>query len=142
MAIEPKCDKCKKELDEFGAILLGPPDQNGLVNKFHLCKSCYYELITEIKNNMKELQLSERAKNLKLGIYQHYKGGKYKIIGVAFHSETLEEMVIYQAQYGENNYWVRPLKEFLEEVEYEGGKVIRFKLISCHLDQVNEPQGE
>jgi len=40
MAIKPKCDKCKKELKEFGGILLSPPKKN-MVKKFHLCKQCY-----------------------------------------------------------------------------------------------------
>jgi hypothetical protein len=64
-------------------------------------------------------------------IYQHFKGRKYKVIGIARHSETLEEMVIYEALY-ENprgKIWVRPLEMFLEEVEVNGNKVPRFKLI-------------
>ena len=43
MAIKPRCDKCKKELKEFGAILLSPPKKN-IVRKFHLCHKCYYEV--------------------------------------------------------------------------------------------------
>lgn len=45
MAITPICDKCKKELVDFGAILLSPPDENDKVRKFHLCKSCYHDVI-------------------------------------------------------------------------------------------------
>ena len=45
MAINPICDKCKKELMNFGAILLSPPDKNDKVKKFHLCKSCYQDII-------------------------------------------------------------------------------------------------
>ncbi len=45
MAIQPKCDKCKKELKEFGAILLSPPDDNDLVKKFHLCRECYTQVL-------------------------------------------------------------------------------------------------
>jgi len=41
MAIKPKCNKCGKELDTFGGILLSPPDRKNKVEKFHLCKSCY-----------------------------------------------------------------------------------------------------
>lgn len=41
MAIKPLCDKCKKELHEFGGILLSPPDEKGKVQKFHLCVECY-----------------------------------------------------------------------------------------------------
>ncbi|MFH1248864.1 MAG: hypothetical protein V1660_01825 [archaeon] len=45
MAIKPVCYKCKKELDDFGAILLSPPDSNNKLKKMHLCKECY-EAIT------------------------------------------------------------------------------------------------
>jgi hypothetical protein len=45
MPIKPVCDKCKKELNEFGAILLSPPDQNSNVKKIHLCKPCYEAII-------------------------------------------------------------------------------------------------
>ena len=51
------------------------------------------------------------------GTYEHYKGKKYRVIGVAKHSETLEELVVYRALYGEHGLWVRLLKMFLETVE-------------------------
>jgi len=71
---------------------------------------------------------------LQLGKYEHYKGKQYEVIGVAKHSETLEELVVYRALYdskefGMNALWVRPLKMFLEEVEIEGKKIPRFKFI-------------
>ena len=71
---------------------------------------------------------------LKLGKYEHYKGKQYEVIGVARHSETLEELVVYRALYdskefGENALWARPLKMFLGEVEIEGKKISRFKFI-------------
>jgi len=47
MAIKPICDKCKKELEEYGAILLGPPDEQQKVKKFHLFVKCYRELVNE-----------------------------------------------------------------------------------------------
>ena len=63
------------------------------------------------------------------GIYRHFKGGKYEVIGIAKHSETLESFVVYKALYGENNLWVRPLKMFLEELEVNGKKIKRFQKI-------------
>jgi len=66
---------------------------------------------------------------LKLGKYKHYKGNKYEVIGVAKHSETMEELVVYKALYGEGELWVRPLKMFEEEVEVDGKIVPRFKYI-------------
>jgi hypothetical protein len=66
---------------------------------------------------------------LKLGLYEHFKGNHYKVLGIARHSETLEELVVYQAQYGESRLWVRPLKNFEELVEIGGHKVPRFRFI-------------
>lgn len=66
---------------------------------------------------------------IKLGKYRHYKGKEYEVIGVARHSETLEDLVVYRALYSNFDLWVRPLKMFLEEVEVEGQKVPRFKYI-------------
>ncbi len=66
---------------------------------------------------------------IKTGIYRHFKGGRYEVIAIAKHSETLEEMVVYQQQYGEEGIWVRPLHMFLETVEVEGKVVPRFRYI-------------
>lgn len=69
---------------------------------------------------------------MKLGKYKHYKGNLYEVIGVAKHSETLEEMVVYKALYqaeGEN-LWVRPKAMFLEDVKVGEELVKRFELIS------------
>lgn len=66
------------------------------------------------------------------GKYKHYKGNLYEVIGVAKHSETLEEMVVYKALYqaeGEN-LWVRPKAMFLEDVEVGGKLVKRFEFVS------------
>ena len=54
---------------------------------------------------------------LKPGIYRHFKGNFYRLIGTAKHSETLEPMVVYQALYGEGGLWVRPASMWLEEVK-------------------------
>lgn len=72
---------------------------------------------------------------LALGIYQHYKGKQYEVIGVARHSETLAEMVVYRALYnseefGNHTLWARPLEMFLEEVEIDGKNIKRFEFIS------------
>jgi len=66
---------------------------------------------------------------IKLGEYEHYKGNRYEVIGVAKHSETLEEMVVYRALYGERGLWVRPLEMFSETIKIEGKLVPRFKYI-------------
>jgi len=66
---------------------------------------------------------------IKLGQYQHYKGKKYIVIGVAKNSETLEDLVIYQAQYGKKQIWARPIKMFLEKIIIKNKKIPRFKFI-------------
>jgi hypothetical protein len=66
---------------------------------------------------------------IQLGIYQHFKGNYYKVIGIAKHSETLEEMVVYQALYGEYGLWVRPVSMFDETVEVNGEIKKRFTYI-------------
>ncbi|KKQ55701.1 MAG: hypothetical protein US74_C0024G0015 [Parcubacteria group bacterium GW2011_GWA2_38_13] len=66
---------------------------------------------------------------LKLGKYSHYNGKEYEVIGIAKHSETLEELVVYRALYGSNDLWVRPIDMFIEEVEVDGKRVVRFQYI-------------
>jgi len=66
---------------------------------------------------------------LKLGKYRHHKGKEYEVIGIARHSETLEELVVYRALYGDFDLWARPIDMFLEEVEVGDKKVPRFKYI-------------
>jgi len=69
--------------------------------------------------------------NLELGFYKHYKGNIYEAIGVAKHSETLEDMVVYKATYQKEgeNLWIRPLKMFLETVLIDGVEKKRFEKI-------------
>lgn len=57
---------------------------------------------------------------LKPGIYRHFKGNKYELIGIANHSETLEPMVVYKALYGQQELWVRPASMWNEHVEKDG----------------------
>lgn len=66
---------------------------------------------------------------LKAGKYKHFKGKEYEVIGIAKHSETLEEMVVYRALYGEMELWVRPLSMFIEIVGKDGKKFPRFEYI-------------
>ena len=64
------------------------------------------------------------------GRYRHYKGNEYTVLGVARHSETLEELVVYRQEYGDRGLWVRPLAMFIETVDVEGRRVPRFRLYS------------
>ncbi|CAN1567782.1 DUF1653 domain-containing protein [Limnohabitans sp. B9-3] len=61
------------------------------------------------------------------GLYRHYKGGLYEVIGTARHSETLEVMTVYRALYGEHGLWVRPAAMFTEQVTIEGVLQPRFQ---------------
>ena len=60
------------------------------------------------------------------GLYRHYKGLMYEVIGTARHSETLESMTVYRALYGEHGLWVRPAAMFSEEVVINGVRQPRF----------------
>ncbi len=76
---------------------------------------------------MSEIQKSD-SNILKLGKkYKHFKGKEYLVLHLARHSETMEELVVYQALYGERGIWVRPLEMFIEKVEVEGKLVNRFE---------------
>ncbi|MBE7035976.1 MAG: DUF1653 domain-containing protein [Ruminococcaceae bacterium] len=64
------------------------------------------------------------------GKYRHYKGNEYVVLAIAFHSETEEEMVVYQAQYGEQKIWVRPKSMWNETITLQNGEqVLRFQLL-------------
>ena len=72
--------------------------------------------------------------SIKKGKYKHYKGKFYEVIGVARHSETLEELVVYKALYdstefGNNSLWVRPKEMFFETVIVDGKEIPRFEFI-------------
>jgi len=73
--------------------------------------------------------------SIKMGRYRHFKGREYEVIGVARHSETLEDMVVYRKLYGERDLWVRPASMWNEMVEKEGKMVRRFTYIDENLDQ-------
>ena len=61
------------------------------------------------------------------GIYKHYKGNYYLVVDIAYHSETMEKMVVYRALYDDVSLWVRSYEMFLEEVNKNGQKY-RFEL--------------
>ena len=67
--------------------------------------------------------------SIKLGRYKHFKGNLYLVLSIATHSETEELMVVYQALYGERGVWVRPLKMFMDTIEYDGKTVPRFEYL-------------
>lgn len=66
---------------------------------------------------------------MKLGIYQHYKGKLYGVLGVAKHSESLAELVVYRMRYGNRGLWVRPRKMFEGYVKVNGKRVKRFRFV-------------
>lgn len=66
---------------------------------------------------------------VQLGIYQHYKGKLYQVIGISRYFETLEEMVVYQALYDNYGLWVRPLSMFCEIIIFKGSPKPRFRFI-------------
>ena len=67
--------------------------------------------------------------NILPGHYRHYKGNDYTVLGIARHSETLEELVIYRAEYGDRGLWVRPATMFAETVLVDGQNVPRFRRV-------------
>ena len=66
---------------------------------------------------------------MQTGIYEHYKGNRYKVIDIARHSETEELLVLYRPMYGDESLWVRPFNMFFEKVTLNGVEVLRFKYV-------------
>ncbi len=66
---------------------------------------------------------------IKLGKYRHFKGNEYEVVALAHNSETMEDMVVYKALYGECEYWVRPASMWNETVERDGKIYKRFTYI-------------
>lgn len=66
---------------------------------------------------------------IKPGRYRHFKGNLYEVLGVARHSETMEEMVVYRALYGEHGLWVRPASMWSETIDRDGYHGPRFQYV-------------
>jgi len=79
----------------------------------------------------KSLQnLSDSAKSVVVGgLYEHYKKLRYRVLAIARHSESLEELVVYQALYGDGGVWVRPVAMFVENILVDGELQPRFALV-------------
>ena len=78
----------------------------------------------------KEMQNDKNGQmKIKIGKYRHFKGNEYEVLIVAKHSETLEEMVVYRALYGDGGVWVRPAAMWEEEIERDGKRFKRFEYI-------------
>ena len=75
--------------------------------------------------------MSKAMSTTPTGRYRHYKGNEYSLLGIARHSETTEELVVYRQEYGDHGLWVRPLVMFTEMVNSNGGGVPRFRLIKA-----------
>jgi hypothetical protein len=71
----------------------------------------------------------ESGSEIRIGRYRHYKGKDYTVLGIARHSETQEELVLYRQDYGDRSLWVRPRKMFEETVTVEGRVVPRFAYV-------------
>ena len=68
---------------------------------------------------------------LTAGLYRHYKGGEYEVLGVVRHSETLEPLVLYRPLYNDSGLWVRPYTMFTEQVAINGHNRPRFALVQA-----------
>jgi hypothetical protein len=75
--------------------------------------------------------MPQNSTNIMVGsTYRHYKGRNYRVLATATHSETKEAYVVYQALYEDQRTWVRPAEMFCEEVDVDGQRVPRFRLLA------------
>src|ERR1051325_2591529 len=72
------------------------------------------------------------------GRYRHFKGNEYTVLGVARHSETHEELVVYRPEYGDHGLWVRPKQMFFETVNIDGQDMPRFQRLGSSSEQVGD----
>ena len=73
------------------------------------------------------------------GLYRHYKGNLYEVLGAVRHSEDLSSMTLYRALYGERGLWVRPAAMFAESVEVDGVLQPRFRKLEDAADAGSHP---
>jgi hypothetical protein len=140
MSIQPVCDFCHKELEDFGGLVFSPPTQGALdtnqsVEKFHMCKACFSSMKNVLDKNAKatESKAEYAIQNIKPGIYKHSKSGNlYRVIGLSKHTESFEDLVIYESMYDNQTpkLLARPASMFLEEVLVGESYVPRFQFVS------------
>ena len=82
----------------------------------------------------------EAVQAIPCGLYRHFKGNEYEVIGIARHSETTEPMVVYKALYGDGGIWVRPAQMWNETIERDGKKYKRFEKIEVLFSTTYAPQ--
>ncbi|MCI8649351.1 MAG: DUF1653 domain-containing protein [Anaerotruncus sp.] len=110
----------KLELPAYGARILVPEADYAHLDNLEYC---------EAAAPVEKPEPVAAPRKLELGRYRHFKGGEYEVIGLARHSETLEELVVYRALYGQQELWVRPLEMFLGTVERDGQTLERFSYL-------------
>ena len=88
-------------------------------------------IVAIVRLSDSHLRVRQRMAEIQPGRYRHYKGNEYSVLGVARHSETLEELVVYRQEYGERGLWVRPAAMFAETVEVDGRIVPRFQRLNA-----------
>jgi len=128
-------DYCKEEVARRGGskIELSIIDDNTRVKDWYTAHGFVhtdtkrYASVPFLVGHMEWVEKSNYP--IPLGVYRHYKGNHYEVLGFARHSETLEDMVIYKALYGERATWVRPLSMWDNPIEVNGETVKRFEYI-------------
>jgi len=75
-------------------------------------------------------QIKDYGKRIRAGVYRHFKGNLYEVIGLAYHSEDMSVMVVYRALYGDGELWVRDARMWEEYVERDGRRVKRFEFVA------------
>ncbi|WP_418420674.1 DUF1653 domain-containing protein [Anaerotruncus colihominis] len=119
----------KLELPAFGARILVPPEDCArLAGAAHAAPGTP-EPAQPVQAPDAPAARPDQPRAFRPGRYRHFKGNEYEAIGLARHSETLEQLVVYRALYGEGGLWVRPLDMFMEEIERDGKRIARFTYI-------------